>query len=571
MKKTLSCSWVLVTTCAVAFAQDVPKAELFFGYNYVRVNAGPTNVPSYNSNGASGQLAINLHRYFSLVADLGAYNNNDVGGYKIDNTVFSYMFGPRVPFRNASRLTPYINVLFGGAYITASTAQNAPAGTRLYGSQNAFAMAAGGGLDIRLNKYVSLRPAGLDYFLTRMQNPASMQDNNQNHFRYSAGISFTFGYETVAAVVEPKKMKPCWDGSSVELSANCPPRDANLRLSASQTEVCPGATARVTPSGNLPEGTTYQWAVNGKPVSKGPTFEFGSAGLQPGQYKVSLLTTAPDFKPGEAEIVMTVLGYRPPTGSLQASPAEIWVGERATLNASFSPGQCGGALGRPSISASEGSVSGNQFDSSSVQFNPSDNSEQRKTVRLEAVVRDSGGEGRAAGTVVVKKRAALDAVRLPDIIFPVRSARVNNCGKRVLLEDLRAHMQRDPGGTVVLVGHADAREKAKASLAQDRALNATAVISAGTGVCSSVPVNQIQVLSVGTTDNGVAPQPYFCGTSATTKVAERSGQSVREADSQAQFRRVEVWFVPAGGKLPASAAGAQNASTLPLSKLGCPK
>ena len=94
-------------------------------------------------------------------------------------------------------------------------AQNAPAGTRLYGSQNAFAMAAGGGLDIRLNKYVSLRPAGLDYFLTRMQNPASMQDNNQNHFRYSAGINFTFGYEKGAPVTPPRTMKTCWDGFSV--------------------------------------------------------------------------------------------------------------------------------------------------------------------------------------------------------------------------------------------------------------------------------------------------------------------------------------------------------------------
>ena len=172
--------------------------------------------------------------------------------------------------------------------------------------------------------------------------------------------------------------------------------------------------------------------------------------------------------------------------------------------------------------------------------------------------------------MVVKKGAAAQATRLPDIIFPAGGSRVNNCGKRVLLEDLKALIDRDATGHVVFVGHFAGKEKA-ASLDLKRALNAAAVISAGQGVCGSFAANHIHVGAVGSADNGSDYQPRFCGTSATPKVGERSGQAVREADAQAKFRRVEVWWIPTGGSLPAAAQGSKDATTLSLSSLGCPK
>ena len=66
-------------------------------------------------------------------------------------------------------------------------------GVTLAIGQTAFAMTAGGGLDIKLNKHVSFRPIGLEYYLTRFQNLRSQDDNNQNNIRYTAGLNFTFG------------------------------------------------------------------------------------------------------------------------------------------------------------------------------------------------------------------------------------------------------------------------------------------------------------------------------------------------------------------------------------------
>jgi hypothetical protein len=120
-----------------------------------------------------------------------------------------------------SRLRPYFNTLFGGVYAASSSKVNAiavgqggianlppgviaglpnapifpgqPITARVNASETAFAMNIGGGLDIKINKNLSFRPVGLDYYLTRLQNLRSANDNNQHSLRYTAGVNFTFG------------------------------------------------------------------------------------------------------------------------------------------------------------------------------------------------------------------------------------------------------------------------------------------------------------------------------------------------------------------------------------------
>ncbi|HTS65831.1 MAG TPA: hypothetical protein VMH28_27605 [Candidatus Acidoferrales bacterium] len=579
MRTKIFCLSLALGFGSAVFAQDVPKGEWFFGYNYVRVNS-TTDVPAFSSNGGSSQVAINFSKYVSGVIDLGAYHNGVIAGYSVNNTIFNYLFGPRVNIRNHTRVTPYLNILFGGVYATAqATTQGQictgttclPSALHLTNSQNAFAMAVGGGMDVRLGKHVSFRPIGLDYFLTRLYNPVNANDHNQNNIRYSAGLSFLFGGERAAPPPPPPPaMKTCPDGTSIPAAQECPKRNMNLSLSAARSESCPGATIAITPSGNVPDGATYEWTLNDQALSQGRTFDFGTSGRDPGAYRINLKVTAAGFNDATASTSVTVLPYRPPSGTVQVMPSEIPAGSTATVNANFTPGQCGGSMRGPVITASDGSIRGNTFDSAGIQFDPSNNSAQQKTVRITAQVADDRGPTSAEGTVVIKKGAAVQATRLPDIIFPAGSSRVNNCGKRVLLEDLKALMDRDPTGKVVFVGHVAEKEKA-ASLDLKRALNASAVISAGQGVCARFPASQIMVGTAGSAENGSDYQPRFCGTSATPKVGELPGQSVREADAQAKFRRVEVWWVPTGGVMPASASGSKDAVSLSVSSLGCPK
>jgi len=222
-------------------------------------------------------------------------------------------------------------------------------------------------------------------------------------------------------------------------------------------------------------------------------------------------------------------------------------------------GQCGGPIQSATYEASEGSIQGDQFDSSTVQFDPTNNAEQRKTITITAKAADRMSVGTATTTVDVVKGAVIAPIRLPDILFSANSSRVNNCGKRVLLEQLRAYYDRDSSGSVVLVGHVSSDEKSP-NLAQERALNAAAVITAGSGVCLSIPQSQVQVSSPGVEQNGVSFEAGFCLSSVTG-----AGSAASE------MRRVEVWFVPSGGNPPASVTNSQASSVLNVGSLGCPK
>jgi hypothetical protein len=300
------------------------------------------------------------------------------------------------------------------------------------------------------------------------------------------------------------------------------------------------------------------WSVNGQTVSQDPSFVFSTTGREPGTYQVEVTVHGPNLNPASAATTITVKPYMPPTGTAQASPAQVYVGEKFTLSASCS-GQCGGPIQAPTFTASDGSVQGDQFDSSSVQFDPSSNAEQRKTVTITASCADSRSVGTATTQIEVIRKATIAPVRLPDVMFHDNSARVNNCGKRILLEHLKSYYDRDTTGTVVLVGHSSPDETA-ANLAAQRAMNAAAVITGATGVCLSIPQSQVQVSSPGVDQNGVPFDSSFCGPSV------GAGSS-----SSADMRRVVVWFVPSGGQLPTSAANTQSAAALNVSSLGCPK
>ena len=72
---------------------------------------------------------------------------------------------------------------------------------RYKSSQNAFAMAVGGGFDYKVSKMITFRPVQIDYYLTRFEAPevvvptgsTARTARNQNNFRYAVGVAFNFG------------------------------------------------------------------------------------------------------------------------------------------------------------------------------------------------------------------------------------------------------------------------------------------------------------------------------------------------------------------------------------------
>ena len=153
---------MVVLGMPVAAQQEFPRSEIFGGYQFSHLD------PSLNANGWNAAANGNVNRWFGVTADFsGAYKN---GGH-----LYTYMFGPTFSART-ERVTPFAHALFGGA-----TAGGAGGGA------NAFAMAFGGGLDVKAGNHLALRLVQADWLLLRSGGFA-----DKKNVRVSTGLVLRF-------------------------------------------------------------------------------------------------------------------------------------------------------------------------------------------------------------------------------------------------------------------------------------------------------------------------------------------------------------------------------------------
>jgi hypothetical protein len=205
MRKIIVMIAAVLTFALVATATDFPTSELFLGYNFTRFYPNSGYVPDLNANGGNAQFTYNFSKWIGATVDVGSVTKGTLNHANWDSTATSFTIGPRFSYHNHSRLTPYFEVLFGGAESSVSTeaATFVPGNivlpptsiftTRIVASKTGFAMLVGGGLDIKIFKRMSFRPIGVDYYLMRMPSLVTGNDSNMNNIRYTAGVNFTFG------------------------------------------------------------------------------------------------------------------------------------------------------------------------------------------------------------------------------------------------------------------------------------------------------------------------------------------------------------------------------------------
>lgn len=198
MKKRVIVTGVVLLSALVASATEVEQYETYLGYNFVRFHTNSDLLSSFNAHGGDVQFVYNFNKWLGGVADFGAVTTNSINNSSIDMTVLNFVAGPRVTFHKESRFRPFVEALFGGSYSTASSlvaVVNPVVSERLVSSHTAFAMLAGGGLDIRVSKHIALRPIEADYYLARPTSFVTGEPNNRNNFRYTAGVNFLFGQQ----------------------------------------------------------------------------------------------------------------------------------------------------------------------------------------------------------------------------------------------------------------------------------------------------------------------------------------------------------------------------------------
>jgi len=185
MKRHICSIGLLLLSTGAIFAQEIstPKIEVGATYSGLHVNS-PYDDNQRTGNGGSAYFEYNLNRTVGLVGDFGGYANT-----KYYNRLMTYMFGPRFNWRPSgggrlSRLTPYVQFLFGGAYSWTGVDYDT--------KQNAFATAAGGGVDYRLTDHIAIKPIQVEYVMTQLERTSGF-GGHQNDVRYSAGAVFSFG------------------------------------------------------------------------------------------------------------------------------------------------------------------------------------------------------------------------------------------------------------------------------------------------------------------------------------------------------------------------------------------
>jgi hypothetical protein len=175
------CAVALLTT--FASAQDAPKAEVYGGYSAAFTQ--DIALPGFQTS-----VAGNVNNWFGVVAEFGgAYHarTRDVilGGptIKIKSTLYTYLFGPRFSRRGSGRVTPFAQSLFGGLH---ARREGENGGLSEVETANGFAMALGGGVDVKLSKRFALRVIQADYLLFRVDGETT------NNVRLSAGVVIRF-------------------------------------------------------------------------------------------------------------------------------------------------------------------------------------------------------------------------------------------------------------------------------------------------------------------------------------------------------------------------------------------
>jgi outer membrane protein OmpA-like peptidoglycan-associated protein len=290
--------------------------------------------------------------------------------------------------------------------------------------------------------------------------------------------------------------------------------------------------------------------------------------------------------PVSATATVTVNESAPTISSVTADPntlacaANTTGTHTSTLTGQATASACGGNL-TYKWTVSEGSVTNDTsptatFDASTVNFEGGAQG-QTKTVNATLTVTDETGKTASQSTTITVN-CQPQYVRLDDVVFAKNNARVNNCGKRILIDDAAPRLASGDYD-IVLVGHRDSDEEANVGergrrgrhraerrpLDEERTLNCAAVLSGGTGTCGKVDRSRIRVDWVGT-DQTSETRPGLCGTS---NVKERRGSQTSAADKN---RRVEVYLVPRNSQTMPPAV--KNIKPLPereVRALGCPK
>ncbi len=225
MYRLIFATFCLFILTSGAFAQNNKRADFFIGYSNLQGEGIPNdNDPSAVFSDRFFERRTGLHGvhlaatgYFNnhvgITGDFSFHRKEDNfdfsgGTDKLDTRVLYFMAGPKVKFRNASRIEPFVHALAGGAHTRFEVKTTDTFGGSTFDSSfdtgaTDFAMAVGGGVDVRLSDNFSLRLIQIDYAPIFLKDrsinrlgaagailPFTLEGQRQDNIRISIGLTF---------------------------------------------------------------------------------------------------------------------------------------------------------------------------------------------------------------------------------------------------------------------------------------------------------------------------------------------------------------------------------------------
>src|SRR5229473_1297578 len=248
----------------------VPRYEIAGMYDYINFSPGDP-FANFSNHGASGSLTYNASKWLGLTAELAGYQfQRDLSpltgsSASVNGGFMTYLFGPRLNLRKFDHFVPFAEFLAGGAH----------GGTDLTGtsSQSAFALAAGGGVDVVLTKHIAWRFVQMDYLMTNFSGTSVGGNARQDNFRIGTGIVLRLGLPLPPLPPKPKEQP----------TASCSANPASVYAGSNDT-------VAVHVTANSPDSLplTYSYTATGGAVEgTGPDARWNSSGVSLGSYTVN--------------------------------------------------------------------------------------------------------------------------------------------------------------------------------------------------------------------------------------------------------------------------------------------
>ena len=181
---TLAALILVCAPAALAQADEYKKWEFFGGYSALNFDnlGGDTDDEDFNAvlgekntlRGFNLALTRNVHKYVGIKFDYSLHLREDefsrpAGSGTVDTTVQNYLGGIQIKNNETDgpRFKPFAHALFGVAVqkldVDSPQLPNVLGVSDFHVNETSFAMAFGGGIDIKLNNRIDVRAGQIDW------------------------------------------------------------------------------------------------------------------------------------------------------------------------------------------------------------------------------------------------------------------------------------------------------------------------------------------------------------------------------------------------------------------------